>query len=184
MMTKKHLMLILSFLLVAVGYVVQNKPLEPNSQVEGLATETTTSAVSTGQCKLNGFLPDKTCNPGVTDPNVTQENIYSTICKKGYTQTVRPDVDYTNKLKIEGIQAYGYADTKLSDYEEDHIIPLEVGGSPSDPKNLFPEPIEQAKLKDLVENYLNAEVCDGKLDLKIAQNEVAKDWYNVYLQIK
>ena len=34
-----------------------------------------------------------------------------------------------------------YADTNpISDYEEDHLIPLELGGSPTSPLNLWPEP--------------------------------------------
>jgi hypothetical protein len=30
----------------------------------------------------------------------------------------------------------------LGDFEEDHFIPLAVGGSPRSPKNLWPEPYE------------------------------------------
>ena len=38
------------------------------------------------------------------------------------------------------IAEYGYADTSTADYEEDHLIPLELGGAPRDPNNLWPEP--------------------------------------------
>src|SRR2546423_12246170 len=30
--------------------------------------------------------------------------------------------------------------TKMSDYEEDHFLALELGGAPRDPRDLWPEP--------------------------------------------
>jgi len=53
-----------------------------------------------------------------------------------------PPENYTHELKIEQIREYGYSDINLRDYEEDHLIPLELGGNPTDPKNLWPEPFE------------------------------------------
>ena len=86
--------------------------------------------------------PEVQLTPGVTNPNVTQANIQETICKSGWTATVRPPASYTNNLKKEGITQYGYDDSKLADYEEDHFIPLEIGGNPKDPGNLWPEPYD------------------------------------------
>ena len=74
------------------------------------------------------------------NPRVTQANIKSTICKKGYTASVRPPRIYTEPLKKKDIALYGLADTQLKAYELDHLIPLEVGGNPTDPQNLWPEP--------------------------------------------
>ncbi|MEU0822991.1 hypothetical protein, partial [Streptomyces mirabilis] len=85
-------------------------------------------------------LPDSSCTPGSYNPNVTQSNIGSTICVSGWTATVRPPTSYTNPLKAQGIIDYGYSDTNMSDYEEDHLVPLELGGAPRDPGNLWPEP--------------------------------------------
>ena len=45
--------------------------------------------------------------PGVLNPDVTQANIGSTICVRGWTRTVRPPVDYTNALKLKQMRAYG-----------------------------------------------------------------------------
>src|SRR5690242_17427199 len=39
-------------------------------------------------------LPDPNCTPGVTNPDVTQDNLDSTICARGYTKTIRPPVSY------------------------------------------------------------------------------------------
>lgn len=82
----------------------------------------------------------------------------------GWTKTVRPPLSYTAPLKIKQIGQYGYSDTKTADYEEDHLVPLELGGAPRDPKNLWPEPRyggKPAASKDSVENKLKVAVCNG-----------------------
>src|SRR5258708_1132677 len=85
---------------------------------------------------VQAVLPDHNCTPGAINSDVTQDNIDQTICHSGFTKTIRPPVSYTNRLKREQIQEYGFVDTSTKDYEEDHMISLELGGSPSDPKNL------------------------------------------------
>ncbi len=35
---------------------------------------------------------------------------------------------------------YGYADRNPAHYQEDHLVPLELGGAPRDPRNLWPQP--------------------------------------------
>jgi hypothetical protein len=124
---------------------------------------------------LNG-LPDLNCTPGAVNQNVTQANISSTICVSGYTSKVRPSTGYTNKLKVEQIKEYGYSDTNIKDYEEDHLIPLEIGGSPTDPRNLWPELGDSPNPKDKVENLCHKLVCSGKVSLSEAQKEIASNW--------
>ena len=130
------------------------------------------------------FLPNPAWQPGVTSPAVTQDNIQSTICVSGYTATVRPPISYTNALKVQQIAQYGYADTNPSDYEEDHLISLEVGGDPKDPKNLWPQPRRSepynASVKDTLENVLKGKVCSGELTLAAAQHAIATDWVAAY----
>ncbi|MCL4518984.1 MAG: hypothetical protein M1587_07290, partial [Thaumarchaeota archaeon] len=136
-------------------------------------------------CTSVDGLPDPTCTPGATNSNVTQDNIYSTICVSGWTSTVRPPTSYTNPLKIASIQDYRYNDTLLSDYEEDHLIPLELGGNPASVYNLWAQPHEasyNSYQKDALENYLKSQVCDGKLQLAQAQTEIATNWVQ-YWQI-
>lgn len=136
-----------------------------------------TQSVPTNCKSVNG-LPDSKCTPGAIDPKVTQSNIKDTICKSGYTKTVRPSVSYTEPLKIKLMKAYGIKGS-LKDYELDHLIPLEIGGNPTDVKNLWPEPWHgnsTASMKDGLENYLHKQVCSGKMDLKTAQNEIATNW--------
>jgi len=128
-------------------------------------------------------LPDPSCTPGVLNPDVTQDTIDSTICVSGWTSTIRPSTSYTNKLKAQGIIDYGYSDTSMSDYEEDHFLPLELGGSPTDPENLWPEPhydTDSSDLtsysKDSVETKLKNAVCKGTVTLADAQDAIMTDW--------
>jgi hypothetical protein len=135
---------------------------------------------ATASCSTSRLpLPDRSCTPGATNPDVTQGTIDQTICVSGWTSTVRPPTSYTNPLKVKQIAEYGYADTSTADYEEDHLIPLELGGAPRDPHNLWPEPHAGAKnaySKDSVENALKKAVCNGQVDLIAAQNAIATDW--------
>ncbi len=133
------------------------------------------------------IYPDPARTPGATNPEITQDNLRETICNPRWsTKSIRPPASYTNRLKIEQLYEYGYSDSALKDYEEDHFIPLELGGNPTDPKNLWPEPFDTsipdggARTKDKVENYLHAEVCAGSLTLEQAQREITEDWYRVY----
>ena len=125
------------------------------------------------------IYPDPVRTPGETYPEITQSNIGDTICNRRWsTKSIRPPVSYTTHLKVEQIREYGYADHSLRDYEEDHFIPLELGGHPTDPKNLWPEPFDTsipdggAHFKDKVENYLHAQVCSGSMTLEEAQKEI------------
>ncbi|PWU07874.1 MAG: hypothetical protein C5B51_08820 [Terriglobia bacterium] len=85
-------------------------------------------------------------------------------------------VDYTNKLKAQQIAEYGYADSIPADYEEDHLISLELGGHPNDPRNLWPEFPHSPNPKDSVENKLKKLICSGKVDLADAQLAIATNW--------
>jgi hypothetical protein len=143
-------------------------------------TKTQTIASPDAQCHIiNDSLPDPNCTPGIINPLVTQNNINSTICESGFTSSIRPPISYTEPLKVQSIQQYGYYDTNPSDYEYDHLIPLEIGGSPTDVKNLWAEPSYTTfnyHIKDRFENYLNKQVCSGALNLSEAQYEIATNW--------
>ena len=129
--------------------------------------------------------PDPAATPGALNPAVTQATIEETICVRGWTRTVRPPAEYTYALKRRQVRAAGYADRRLGDYEEDHLVPLELGGSPDDPRNLWPEPRQpvdgwDADLKDDLEGVLNGLVCSGRLSLAAAQQAIATDWEAAY----
>jgi len=147
----------------------------PSSQGQSTVTPTRTSV----------GLPNPDITPGSINPNVTHDNIAATICKRGWTATIRPPQAYTSALKLAQIVEYGYADRSLSHYQEDHLVPLELGGAPRDPRNLWPEPNTIAlpdgtavgsSAKDHLENYLHAAVCSGAEALADAQRLIADDW--------
>jgi len=131
-------------------------------------------------------LPDRARTPGATNAAVTQATIWTTICVTGWTATIRPPSSYTTTLKRNQL-ASGYTykgDLKLGDYEEDHLISLELGGSPTSVLNLWPEPYvaEGAHVKDKVENKLHTLVCDGAVTLRAAQHAIATDWWTAYVK--
>ena len=74
-------------------------------------------------------------------------------------------------------------DTKLSDYEEDHLIPLEVGGDPASVSNLWPQPwltTWNAGKKDQLENKIHSLVCSGALTLAAGQKVFMTNWISGY----
>jgi hypothetical protein len=97
-------------------------------------------------------------------------------------------VNYTNKLKRTQIRQYGYEDKNPKDYEEDHLVSLQLGRNPRDPKNLWPEPYAGScgvRVKDVHETKLKHLVYSGTLSLEGAQNAIASDWmaaYNHYVK--
>ena len=123
--------------------------------------------------------------PGAVNPVVTQETIDATICVRGWTHTVRPSAEYTEALKRRQIREYGYGDRRLRSYEEDHLLPLDLDGSPTDPRNLWPEPRDPpdgwgADRKDELEAVLVRLVCSGRLSLAEAQRAIVTDWIAAY----
>ncbi len=154
------------------------------SQPAATATARTTPAatasavLSPSACHSVNGLPDPICTPGATNPDVTQDTIQQTICVAGYTATIRPPASYTDRLKVEQMQKYNLLG-KPSDYEEDHFIPLEVGGAPRDERNLWPQPwagAHNAREKDAIENELHKSVCSGQITLAEAQKQIMTNW--------
>ena len=121
-----------------------------------------------GKPSARAVLASWSRTPGALNPDVTQATIGSTICRAGWTRTVRPPVSYTNALKARQLSQYGLRGPP-SAYQEDHLISLELGGDPVDPRNLWPEPYPRAAAVDRIENDLNRRVCAGSLSLAAAQ---------------
>ena len=172
------------------GLFHKSSPKHPQQQQQQQNTNNSSTATaassqaSSGQiiptaCHIiGGGLPDLKCKPGAINPSVTPNNIQNTICVLGYTKTVRSPVSYTTPLKIKLMKSYGLTDSR-SNYEFDHLISLEIGGNPTDVKNLWPEPGYgqfNFHVKDRFENYLHDKVCNGSMSLSEAQKEAATDW--------
>jgi hypothetical protein len=79
-------------------------------------------------------------------------------------------------------EEYGISWSLRSQYEIDHLISLELGGS-NELKNLWPESStlsNGSRAKDKFEGYLHAQVCSGKLPIQEAQREIATNWVTYY----
>ncbi|MEU6971229.1 hypothetical protein ACIGXI_35305 [Kitasatospora aureofaciens] len=129
-------------------------------------------------------LPDPDCTPGAISPAVNQGNINDTICKPGgYTSTIRPPANITGKEKAENAKSYGYTGP-MGDAEYDHLISLQLGGDPNDPRNLWIQPPSPGHVpgkgpnnpKDSVETHLHTAICKGQVTLTAAQQAIATDW--------
>ncbi len=129
----------------------------------------------TSGCVPSNGLPDQACTPGAIFPDATVDQ----ICTPGYTTQVR---NVPIELKDEVYAEYGIASHEPGQYEVDHLIALELGGS-NDIANLWPEaadPRPGFHEKDQVENYLHDQVCSGRISLHQAQLEIATNWVAVY----
>jgi hypothetical protein len=153
-----------------------------------------------GSCRYryatgHGPLPDPACTPGATNPAVTQSMLASTICRKGST-VIRPTRDITSAEKRANANAYGYKGNPAA-AEYDALIPLELGGDPNDPRNLWVEPPSPGSKpadgvnhgKHSTEAWLKNAVCNAVhlksrrqgnatsyLPLADAQRLLATDW--------
>jgi hypothetical protein len=137
------------------------------------------------------IYPYPTRTPGAANPQVTQQNIKNTICSRQWSaKQMRPPAELTSKLKKKQLREYGdtvemtgpqlinpntgkvdttrcvgHSDNPAC-HEEDHLIPLEDGGDPTDPRNLWPEPynakigwaIMGAHQKDVVGAFIHDEI--------------------------
>ncbi len=129
----------------------------------------------TAGCNARGNRPDPDCTPGAVIAGVTK----SDVCTSGYSQSVR-NVPQAEKNQV--YAEYSISHHVSGDYEVDHFVSLELGGS-NDISNLWPEsanPKPGFHEKDKVENYLHAQVCNGAITLQEAQREIATNWYVVY----
>ncbi len=125
----------------------------------------------TSGCVSNDGLPDSACTPGAIFPDATKDK----ICVPGYSSSVR-NVPSAEKDQV--YAEYGVASHEPGQYEVDHLISLELGGS-NDIANLWPEPASPTPgfhEKDKVENYLHDQVCSGAMSLQQAQVAIATNW--------
>ncbi len=129
-------------------------------------------------CKAVNSLPDPACTPGEIFTQITKEQ----VCTPGYAASVR---NVPNNVKNQVYREYDILSHSPGEYEVDHLISLELGGS-NDIANLWPEaadPRPGYHEKDQVENFLHNQVCNGSLSLQEAQSEIAQNWLSVYRQM-
>ncbi|HEY6542835.1 MAG TPA: HNH endonuclease, partial [Ktedonobacteraceae bacterium] len=152
-----------------------------STPISGSTTGVSTGSAALGKrtkisgCVAHGGLPDSACTPGAIFPNATVQQ----ICTSGYASSVR-NVPFSEADQV--YAEYGIYHHYSGEFEDDHLVPLELGGS-NDIANLWPEaasPTPGFHQKDQVENYLHDQVCSGAMSLKEAQTEIATNWLAVY----
>jgi hypothetical protein len=122
--------------------------------------------------------------PILPDPKLTLGDAFEVsaadVCTPGYSKKVR---NVPASVKAEVYREYGVTQHHRGDYEIDHLVSLELGGSNSI-KNLWPQSYRtrpwNARVKDRLENRLHELVCSGQLDLKTAQQAIASNWIEAY----
>ena len=166
-------------LLVIYIWQANSKPATPAQPAPQSRTSSPSGSLGertkTSGCVSQNALPDPACTPGAAFSDVTADQ----ICQSGYSSSVR---NVTEATKNDVFAEYGIASHSPGEYEVDHLISLELGGS-NDIANLWPEPAEPRPgfhEKDKVENYLHDQVCKGAMSLKDAQYQIAHDWMSVY----
>ena len=161
--------------LLFMAYIVANKQavnvskLTPTSTIS--ASSTLDTQTKTANCLPVGPLPDHACTPGAIILTATKDQ----ICTPGYSKGVR-NVPESEKQAV--YAEYGIVSHTKGQYEVDHLISLELGGS-NDIANLWPEPAEPTPgfhQKDGVENTLHSQVCSGAISLVDAQRIIATNW--------
>jgi hypothetical protein len=118
------------------------------------------------------IIPDPTLTPGaVRTTDVAQ------ICANGTVGLRHWSRERDNQIMLE----YGLRPGPHPDFEMDHLIPLGIGGSDDD-HSLWPEPrrtiepVWNAEAKDRLDWKLRELVCDGSLDVRVAQQAIRYDW--------
>jgi hypothetical protein len=87
----------------------------------------------------------------------------------------------TGPEKAGSAAAYDYTGS-FTTGEYDHLVPLELGGDPNAPANLWLEPNDipsattTTNTKDALEDRLHDLVCTGQVPLTVAQRAIASDW--------
>ncbi len=175
------LLLAVSAISRAARQVVTQATPPPSNLTSATASPSAVLGVQTktAGCKVNGTLPDKSCTPGAVFPEVTKDQ----VCTAGYARQIR-NVPASEKDQI--YAEYGVTSRQPGQYEVDHLISLELGGS-NDAANLWPQPAQPVPgyhQKDQVENYLHQQVCSGRITLQQAQKQISTNWLDVYNQIK
>lgn len=169
------ILLISAMVLFACGTGLATSEPATQPPTSGSGTGGIGQRTKTSGCVSQNALPDPECTPGAILPDATVDK----ICVPGYSSQTRnvPDSE-KNQVYAE----YGIASHTPGQYEVDHLISLELGGS-NDIANLWPEPADPRPgfhEKDKVENYLHDQVCSNAITLQQAQYEISHDWMSVY----
>jgi hypothetical protein len=141
-------------------------------------------STSIGLAVSHSGRPRPSTHANRTRPKLTPGDTFDVtaqdLCVPGYAKKVR---NVPEEMRRQVYREYGITSRGRGDYEIDHLISLELGGSNSI-KNLWPESYRtspwNARVKDRLEDKLHQLVCGGQLDLKTGQQAIASNWIEAY----
>lgn len=120
--------------------------------------------------------PPVTVPAEVLNPAVTQATVGATICVRGWTARIRPPSSFTSRLKRRQLATHPGWPQDPALYEEDHVMPLALGGNPTAEANLRPELWAAARRKDVAETAGHRAVCAGRVTLDQARLALWVEW--------
>lgn len=128
-----------------------------------------------GQRVSAGPLPDSRLTPGATRL-ISREQICAVPLEAD-------DRGVPAHLAQQVFAQYRISSPKPRMYEVDYLISPALGGA-EDVRNLWPQPyadgVWNSRVKDALEDHLRRMVCDGRIELATAQQEIARDWIAAY----
>lgn len=144
-----------------------------------------------GSVSAQPIRPNPVLTPGLACPGVTVSDLRGNVTAGGrtltfaqYSRTVhtKDGAVITDAVKAKVYAEYRISEHKPGDYEVDHLISLELGGS-NDLRNLWPQAYHgtwNAHHKDKLENEIHRRVLAGRLTLAEAQRLIVQDWIALY----
>lgn len=133
----------------------------PTSTSTSSSSNNNTGSSASNESGHSPIAPDPRLTPGDA-LDVTRDD----ICVPGYSKKVR---NVPQAVKEQAYREYGITSRQPREYEVDHLISLELGGSNS-LMNLWPESFItepwNAHVKDRLENKLHEMICSGEIDIK------------------
>lgn len=120
-------------------------------------------------------LPNAALTPGATRP-MTQAEVCVALAQDDDRMAPR-------EMAEQVFAKYGIRNPAPRAFEVDYLITPALGGA-EDVRNLWPQPyggsVWTARVKDALEDYLRTMVCNGRLELATAQEDIATDWIAAY----
>lgn len=117
-------------------------------------------------------LPDRSITPGAVRKIGMAE-----VCAKDFPHETHISAMARRRV----FRDYQIPDEDQDDYIIDHLVPIAIGGSRAI-ENLWPMHTEQWARKQQLELRLAAEVCNGQITLRDAQDAIRDDWSEAYVR--
>jgi hypothetical protein len=116
--------------------------------------------------------PDPRCSPGAINPTAAAHP-HTTLCNPAsLTRLSKPAPKINNEL----LSRYG---ANPSAYVPAYVVPPQDGGSPTNPANEWPEPLNgwgSFHTRDPVVDRLHDQICTGKETVAAAAQLLERDW--------